>query len=374
MISPSFYGRCAKEIQFKGSTKIKKKKRKDKEKSNNSAVNEAFEGEDDEKHSSQNRPSLTPLLESGDLKKDKTRSVITETKTDGMTGMKKCQKGNDIEKRNGCVTNEEELSRGNFTCSSEGLQRKFSRQGSLVTAMIYDLQREDTIIEKTLTAETPLDEGAHFKHQVTSTSVSVSVVISKGVQKEKVQIGEGRVSSIGHETMKRNCDVLLTRPGDTENVFQKTKPKRKNAVTQNCYKDQNHFLSNDLKETTAENVKQNDGNTTQDSNSSFSDRELEKVTICCFQWQPSSSNSKAKEESEGASSKKAEPPEADNKAKKTEKVSFLARMKRKVTKRKVMAALCPCFTYFILEGEHGGNPIDKAQGETDKNPQEIHVR
>lgn len=56
---------------------------------------------------------------------------------------------------------------------------------------------------------------------------------------------------------------------------------------------------------------------------------------------------------------------------KTEKVSFLVRMKRKVTKRKVMAAMCPCFTYFILESEHGGNSVNKAKGESDKNPQEI---
>lgn len=41
---------------------------KDKAKNNNSAVNEAFEGDDDEKHmSNQNRSSLTPLLENGDL-------------------------------------------------------------------------------------------------------------------------------------------------------------------------------------------------------------------------------------------------------------------------------------------------------------------
>ena len=378
MINPSFYARCAKEIQLKGSGKIKKKKRKDKEKSNNSAVNEAFEGNDDEKHSSQNRSSLTPLLESGDLKKENTHSVSTEKKTDGMTGLKKCQKGNDGEKGNGCVTHEGQLSRRDFTCSSEGRQRKLSRNGSLVTAMIYDLQRKDTIIaERTLTTETPLVEGARFKREVTSTSVSVSVVTSKGVQKGKVPIGQDKVSRIGAETMKRNCDMLVTRPGDTENVFQKPKPKRKDAVTLNCYIDQNHFLSNDLKATTGENVKQNDGNTTQDSNSSFSDRELEKVTICCFQWQPSSSNnnvkkaSKAEEESEGTGFEKTKTREVSNNAKKTEKVSFLFRMKRNVTKRKVIAAMCPCFTYLILEGEHGGNPVDKAKGESDKNPQEV---
>lgn len=301
-----------------------------------------------------------------------------------MTGMKKCRKGNDIEKGNGRATHGEEFSRGNSPSSSEGRQRKLSRHGSLVTSMIYDLQREDTIIEKTLATETTVSggtdslvEGARFKRQVTSTSVSVAVVTSKGVQKEKVPIGEDRVRRIGAETMKRNYDKLLTGLGDTENVFQKTKPKRKDAVTLNSYKDQNHFLSNDLKAATGENVKQNDGNTTQDSNSSFSHREPEKVTICCFQWQPSSSNnivkkaSKAEEESEGNGIEKTETREVSDNVEKTEKVSFLVRMKRKVTKRKVMAAMCPCFTYFILESEHGGNSVNKAKGESDKNPQEI---
>lgn len=384
-VYPSFCCRCAKEFQFKGSTKIKRKKRKDKEKNNNSAVNEAFEGDDDEKHSSQNRSSLTPLLESGDLKKKSTRSIyVTENNTNVTTGIKKIQKGNNIEKGDGRAPREEELSRGNSPCSSEGRQRKLSRHGSLVTSMIYDLQREDTIIEKTLATETPgfggtdsFVKGARFKRQVTSTSVSVSVVTSKGVQKEKAPIDADRVRRIGVETMKRNCDMPLTGLGDTENVLNKTKPKRKDAIILNSSEDQNHFLSNDFKAAEDENVKQNEGNTTKNSNWYFSRREPEKVTICCFQWQPSLSNnkvkkaSKAEEESEGTYPEKTKTCEVSNNAEETEKVSFLVRMKRKVTKRKVMAAMCPCFTYFILEGEHDRNPFDKENGESDKNPQEI---
>lgn len=404
MINPSIYCRCAKEFQIKGSTKIKKKKGKDKAKNNNSAVNEAFEGDDDEKHmSNQNRSSLTPLLENGDLgsacetsrnvtdvekgllKKEKTRSIhVTEKRTDVMTGIKKCQKGNDIEQGNGRVsaTQEEELSRGNSPCFSEGRQRKFSRHGSLVTSMIYDLQREDTFIEKTVTSETLSSggsdsrvEGARFKRQVTSTSVSVSVATSKGVQKEKVPIGEDRVRRIGAETMERNCDMLLTGIGDAENGFQRTKPKRKDPVIVNAYKDQNHFLSNDLKAAKGENVEKNDGNSTQNSNRSFSDQESEKETTCCFQWRPSSSNNKVKktseaeEKSEGIDTEKNET-EVKN-SEKNAKVSFLLRMKTKVTRRKVMAAICPCFTYFILEGEHGENPVYKEKEESDKNQQEI---
>lgn len=386
VINPSFCCRCTKEFQLKGSTKIKKKKGKDKKKNNNSAVNEAFEGDDDEKHSNQNRSSLTPLLESGDPKKRNTRSIHVsenvEKKTDVTTGMKKFQKGNDVEKGDGRASHEQKLSRGNSPCSSEGRQRKLSRHGSLVTSMIYDLQREDTIIEKTLETETPgsgetdsLVEGARFKRQVTSTSVSVSVVTSK--KKEKVPIDADRVRRFGGETMKRNCDMPLTGLEDTENVLRKTKPKRKDAVTLNSFKDQNHFSSNDLKAVKGENVKQKDGNTTQNSSRFFLDREPEKVTICCFQWQPSLSNnkvkkaSKAEEESEGTDTEKAETCEVNDNTEETEQVSFLVRMKREVTKRKVMAAMCPCFTYFILEGEHDRNPVDKEKGEGDKNPQEI---
>ena len=386
VINPSFYCRCAKEFQLKGSTKIKKKKGKDNKKNNNSAVNEAFEGDDDEKLSSQrNRSSLIPLLESGDLKKGNTRSVhATEKKTDDTTRRKKCQKGYHPEKGNGRTVLERALSQENSPCSSDGQQRKLSRHGSLVTSMIYDLQREDTIIEKTLTTETPGSrgtdsrvEGARLKRQITSTSVSVSVVTSKGVQKEKVPIGEDSVRRIGPEKMKRNYDMLLTGLRDTKNLFQKTKPKQKEPVTLNSYKNQNHFLSDDLKAITDENVKQNDGSTTQDSNSSFSDREPEKVTICCFQWQPSSSNnkvkkaSKAEDESEGTGTVESETREVIDNAEKTEKVSFLVRMKRKVTKDKIMAAICPCFTYFILEGEHGGNPVDEEKRESDKTLQEL---
>ena len=341
VINPSFYRRCAKEFQLKGSTKIKKKKGKDKAKNNNSTVNEAFEADDDEKHSSQNRSSLTPLLESGDLKKGKTRSIhFTEKRTDVMTGVRKGQKGSDIERGNGRVsaTHEEELSRRNSSCLNEGRQRKFSRHGSLVSSMIYDLQREDTFIEKTLTTETPSSggsvsrvHGARFKRQVTSTSVSVSVVTSKGVQKEKAPTGEDRVRRIGDE-------------------------------------------NNDLKAAKGEKGKQNDGNTTQNSNWSFADQESEKETTCCFQWQPSSSNNRVKkveEESEETGAEKTGTLERSNNTEKNEKVGFLLRMKTKVTKRKVMAVTCPCFTYFILEGDHGGNPFDKEKGESDKNQQEI---
>ena len=360
---------------------MKKTRGKDKEKNNNSAVNEAFEGDDDDdKHSSQNRSSLTPLLESGDLKKKNTRTIhVSDKKTDVRTGIIKFQKGNDLEKGDGRASHEQELSQGNSSCSSEGRPRKLSRHGSLVTSMIYDLQREDTIIEKTLeTAGTPGSGGARFKRQLTSTSVSVSVVTSKGGQKEKVPIDTDRVRKFGGETMKGNCDMPLTGPGDAENVLRKTKPKRKDAVTLNSSKYQNHFSRNDLKVVRGENAKQTDGNTTQNSNRSFPDGEPEKVTICCFQWQPSLSNNKVKkalkaeEESDRTDTEKTvEICEVSDNVEETEKVSLLARMKRKVTKRKVMAAMCPCFTYFILEGDHDRKSVEKEKGESDKNPQEI---
>ena len=378
--NPSSFCRCVKEFQLKGSTKIKKKTEKDKQKNNNSVVNEAFEGDDDEKHSSQNRSSLTPLLESGDLKKERRSNHFAEKNTDVMTGMDQCQKGSDVEKGNGHTTHEEELSR-----LSKGRQRKFSRHGSLVTSMIYDLQREDTIIDKTSTTE-PLGsggtdssvKGARLKRQVTSTSVSVSVVTSKGVQKENVPFGErDRVRRIDAETMARNCDMLLTEVGDTENGFQKANTKGKETVTLNSYKDRIHFLSKDLKVAKGENVKENDGNTTQNSYRSFSDRESEKKTICCFQWQPLSSNnkvkktSKAEEESEELEAEKTETREVSDNAEKTEKVSLLLRMKAKVTKRKVIAATFPCFTYFILKGEHAGDAGYKEKGESDQNQLKI---
>ena len=34
-----------------------------------------------------------------------------------------------------------------------------------------------------------------------------------------------------------------------------------------------------------------------------------------------------------------------------EKVSLLSRLKSKLTKRKILAVMCPCFTYLILKGE-----------------------
>ncbi|KAL9984676.1 hypothetical protein ACROYT_G007000 [Oculina patagonica] len=237
---------CAKEFQIKGSTKIKKRKKKEEAKNNNSADNKAFEGDDDKNQRGiQNRSSLTPLLEDSEmestcgtstndtgaktelLKKERTRTIyVTEKRTHDRTGTKKCKSGNDTEQGN-CHVAE----------INEDRQRKFSRHSSLVSSMIYDLQREDTFIEQTVTSETPRNEGSisgvkgpQFKRQVTSTSVSVSVVTSKAIQKGKVSSGE-----------------------------------------------------------------KHDGDSTQHAKGLQAiDSESEKQTICCFQWQPSLSNNKVR--------------------------------------------------------------------------------
>lgn len=110
VINLFFCCRCVKEFEFKGFMKIKKKKGKDEEKNNNFVVNEVFEGDDDEKYSSQNCFSFIFLLESGDLKKKNMCLIyVSEKKIDVRIGIIKFQEGNDIERGDGCVLYEEEL-------------------------------------------------------------------------------------------------------------------------------------------------------------------------------------------------------------------------------------------------------------------------
>lgn len=394
VIDRSCYCRCAKEFEIKGSTKIKKKKKKEEAKNNNSADNKAFEGDDDESHQRiKNRFSLTPLLEDGELgsacetstnatgaeiellKKEKKRAIcVTEARTNDTTGTKKYKIGNNTEQGNSQVAG-----------SNEDRQRKLSRHSSLVTSMIYDLQREDTFIEQTVTSGSPSNavsnsrvEVPQFKRQVTSTSVSVSVVTSKGIQKEKVSNGEDRVRRFGAKTMKRNCDDLLTGISSTENGIKKGKPKRKGPVTLNYYKDQNLCLSNDLKVDKCDVLENHDGgsdSTRHAKRSQAIDSESEKEKSCCFQWQPFFSNNKIKkasnieEESEEIDIEKNENEVRNNE--KNEKVSFLLRMKTRATRRKAMAAMCPCFTYLILDGETKENSPEKEKEQSDKNNHEL---
>ena len=381
VIDRSCYCRCAKEFEIKGSTKIKKKKKKEEAKNNNSADNKAFEGDDDESHQRiKNRFSLTPLLEDGELgsacetstnatgaeiellKKEKKRAVcVTEARTNDTTGTKKCKIRNNTEQGNSHVAG-----------SNEDRQRKLSRHGSLVTSMIYDLQREDTFIEQTVTSGSPSNAVSNsraqvpqFKRQVTSTSVSVSVVTSKGIQKEKVSNGEDRVRRFGAKTMKRNCDDLITGIGSTENGIKKVKPKRKDPATLNYYKDQNLCENHDWGSDSTRHAKR----------SQAIDSESEKETTCCFQWQPFFSNNKIKEaskiedESEEIDIEKNENEVRNNG--KNEKLSFLLRMKTRVTRRKAMAAMCPCFSHLILDGETKENPPEKEKEQSDKNNQEL---
>ncbi|KAL9984677.1 hypothetical protein ACROYT_G007001 [Oculina patagonica] len=182
--------------------------------------------------------------------------------------------------------------------------------------MIYDLHREDTLIEQTVTSEAPGNEGSHsgVKRKVRSTSVSVSVVTSKEIQKERV--------SNGLEELPQHAKELQ-------------------AI----------------------------------------DSESEKQTICCFQWQPSSSNKKVEKTSKVENQLEQvdiEKNETEVRNNEKEKVSFLLRMKSKITRRKVMAVMCPCFTFLILEGETENRteekPSDKEKEKSDKNRQEMRDR
>lgn len=384
------YFRCAKEFQVKGSTKIKKKKKNEKN-NNQSAVNKAFEGDDDEKHPNTHASASgtsTNVTGGGNetLEKEKThsRNFIAENRSN-ITRTKKCKKGSDEKQGHLCVieTREEESIRRNSSCFSEDQKR--NRKVSLVSSMIHDLQREDTFIKETVTSVTPSYEGSgsraegpRLNRQITSTSVSVSVVTSKAVQNENIPNREDRVKRMGAETMKQNCKMLLTGIGDTGNGLQQNaKPKRTDPVILNYYKDQNQCFSNNLKTVKGDSVGKQGVDTTQrPKRSQLIDSESDKVTTCCFQWQPSLSNNKVKksskdeEDSEQIDTEKNDI-EVRNSEKTDEKVSFLHRMKTKITRRKVMAAMCPCFTYFILEGETKEKPLDKEKEKSDKNQQEI---
>lgn len=250
--------------------------------------------------------------------------------------------------------------------------------------MIYDLKREDTLIQQTVISEAPSKDGSRscvqppqFKRQVTSTSVSVSVVASNAIKKEMVPIGDDRVKRIGAETMKRNCDLLLTGIGDTQNGFQKGKPKQKVPVTLNYYKDQNQCLGNSRTAEKCDNLEKQEGDAVQNSKlkSQPSENETEKETTCCFQLQPSLSNNKvtkASKREDDSEEIDIERNETDVKTnEKNEKVSLRLRLKAKFTKRKVMAAMCPCFTYLILESENEEKQPEKEKEQSDRNHQEI---
>lgn len=236
---------------------------------------------------------------------------------------------------------------------------------SLVSSMIYDLQREDTFTGKTVTStfqrkgDSQRWNESRLERQVISTNVSVSVFQSK-CQERKVQNDQDKVRKMGLDTMKRNCDLLLTGIGGTGQA----KAKGKELVTEKRLKDQSKYSDNDLKVDTNGPIA--DEGSIQHSKKSklIEETDSETRTACCFQWQPSISHNKVKNTSTKAKAKDLSELEKNQRQEtaedetevhvrngEKEKVSLLVRLKSKLTKRKILAVMCPCFTYLILKGE-----------------------
>ena len=312
---------------------------------------------------------------------------VTEKTTTEVTRTKNCKRGNYSAEQGKCCVVEmkqKESIQTNSSCLNEDQKDKNSRKVSLVSSMIYDLQREDTFIEKPVTSTLQGGDdsqagGSRLKRQVTSTNVSVSVVQSRVQDLDgKIPNGQDRVRQIGLERMKRNCEMLLTDMGDTGNA----KAKRKEPVTLNYYKDQSKCLGNGLKAVNGDSVEKHDAKLVQNSKGSKLIQENESAeiqTICCFQWQPSLSNNKVRKISKVEELSKLEKNDNGNSEKneidvrkcEKEKVSLLVRMKTKITRRKIMAVMCPCFTFLILKGETKEKPLDNENKQNEVNQQKL---
>ena len=367
LIKDTFYCRCAKEFEVKSSAKIKKKKRKECETATdrncNSTVNQGFQEDDEIQPNTKNRSSLTPLMEIDDLQSNSCRGS-TKKETDAeVTKSKKFKRGNFHSTGQGksCVVEvrEEQMIQQNSSCLNEDPR---TRKVSLVSSMIYDLQRKDTFTETTETSTfqrrgtSQQWDKSRLERQVTSTNVSVSVFQSK-FKEGKISYGQDKVRKMGLDTMKRNCDLLLTGIGDTRNA----KAKQTDSVAQNKFKDKSKCSDDDPK-IDINGVTADDGSVQHSKKSKLiQEMDTETGTTCCFQWLPSLSHNKLKKSTEAEDLSELEKNERRETTKdetgehiqngEKEKVSLLSRLKSKLTKRKILAVMCPCFTYLILKGE-----------------------
>ena len=309
-----FNHRCAKDFQLKGSTKIKKTKRKNNknaEKNNNGTVNSGLEKDDEvnkdvKLDNLRNRSStLSPLIEKYEHMSSEEPSRIATGERKGRqrvcsidvaemenTQIKKTRSSSFCAENKGRKSSIQTVTIANTTEA----KRRPARL-SLVSSMIQDLQREDTVIKETTTSVNPSGsaekrnsrvEMSQFKRQITSTSVSVS---------------------------------LRTRP-ETPKTPQPNK------------------------------------------------EESDEKTACCFRWKPFYSQNKAQNSRKKVGNstnridlEKSITEEEDNKE---EKVSFLKRVKRKLTWRNALAVLFPCFTYYILMKGNKEKPSDNKEDKSEK--------
>lgn len=309
-----FNHRCAKDFQLKGSTKIKKTKRKNNknaEKNNNGTVNSGFEKDDEvnkdvKLDNLRNRSStLSPLIEKYEHMSSEEPSRIATEERKGRQRVCSIDvaemENTQIKKTRSssfCAENQgRKSSIQTVTIANTNEAKRRPARLSLVSSMIQDLQREDTIIKETTTAVNPSGsaekrnsrvEMSQFKRQITSTSVSVS---------------------------------LRTRP-ETPKTPQPNK------------------------------------------------EESDEKTACCFRWKPFYSQNKAQNSRKKVGNstdridlEKSITEEEDNKE---EKVSFLKRVKRKLTWRNALAVLFPCFTYYILMKGNKEKPSDNKEDKSEK--------
>ena len=309
-----FNHRCAKDFQLKGSTKIKKTKRKNNknaEKNNNGTVNSGFEKDDEvnkdvKLDNLRNRSStLSPLIEKYEHMSSEEPSRIATEERKGRQRVCSIDvaemENTQIKKTRSssfCAENQgRKSSIQTVTIANTNEAKRRPARLSLVSSMIQDLQREDTIIKETTTAVNPSGsaekrnsrvEMSQFKRQITSTSVSVS---------------------------------LRTRP-ETPKTPQPNK------------------------------------------------EESDQKTACCFRWKPFYSQNKAQNSRKKVGNstdridlEKSITEEEDNKE---EKVSFLKRVKRKLTWRNALAVLFPCFTYYILMKGNKEKPSDNKEDKSEK--------
>ena len=344
---------------MKGSTKIKKKK-KEKNKAeitnNNAAINKGFEDDNNVRLVSYEK--RTPLIENYE-------QMSNGRSSSNVTGKEKklLEKGairsiyvDEME------TNK--INKESSSCSPEDRKRKSSLQTvtiantsktkrptphsqmSVVSSMIHGLQREDTFIEETVTSLTPdckgkesrVQKSALIKRQITSTSVAVSVVTPQEGHDRNVQI-----KKMGAQATKRNCEMLLKGLGSNT----ETDLTNRMSYTGNGSNDKSKDLRKHPNNNTLD---------TNDKSSQLNESKADEKTTCCFNWQPSLSTNKVKKsERNGNDAEEIDVEKNETEAEheeKREKGTFLSRLKAKLTWRKVLAVLCPCFTYYILEKEN----------------------
>ena len=252
-------------------------------------------------------------------------------------------------------------------------------QMSLVSSMIEGLQREDTFTEETVTSVATGPEGkdsrvdkSRFKRQITSTSFSLSVVTPQTCSNKN----DNRFKKMGIQAMQRNCDLLLSGEGGSgKNRFESHDVKANridNAASD--YTDKGKGLR---KTSNSDNLGKIDGDLMEPFKSSQlieSEPENIKETTCCFQWKPSfpsnkvQKGEKSREDPEKMDLEKNEAEMGNDEREK--KGSLLQRLKAKLTWRNVLAVLCPCFTYYILEMKNVKKPSDKPENEKEGSEKE----